>query len=210
MFLCSTSFMHQIGSSGSRILQLHFEDQLPSMIFTGSRVESEDCSPLKVVLRDSTSGRIITSGPLSTAKVNILVLDGDFNSDDREDWGEREFTNKSVREREGKRPLLTGTLSIALREGVGYMEDVTFTDNSSWIRCGKFRLGAKLQNVVGEASVREGISNAFKVKDHRGECKFSILLLNYPEKRLSNVFILFFHFYFGFSIQKESSTSHVG
>lgn len=187
MFLCSNSFMHQIGSSGSRILQLHFEDQLPSMIFTGSRVESEDCSSLKIVLRDSTSGRIITSGPLSSAKVNIIVLDGDFNLDDREDWGEREFTNKSVREREGKRPLLTGTLSVALREGVGYIEDVTFTDNSSWIRCGKFRLGAKLQNASGEVSVREGISNSFKVKDHRGECKFSFQNKHrsYPE----NIFL---------------------
>lgn len=165
----STSFMHQIGSSGSRIFQLHFEDQLRPEIFTGCRVESEDCSWLKIVLRDSTSRRIITSGPLSSAKVNIRVLDGDFNADDREDWSEREFANRRVREREGKRPLLTGTLSIALREGVGYMEDVTFTDNSSWIRCGKFRLGAELQNVTGEASVREGISNAFKVKDHRGE-----------------------------------------
>ncbi|KAI5658610.1 hypothetical protein M9H77_27403 [Catharanthus roseus] len=163
------SSLIQSSSPGSRTFQLDFEDQLPSMIFTGSRLESERGSPIKIILRDSSSRNIITSGPLSSSKVNIVVLDGDFNIDEREDWGEAEFNYKRVREREGRRPLVTGILSVALREGVGYADDITFTDNSSWVRCGKFRLGAEMQNITSEGSVREAISNAFKVKDHRGE-----------------------------------------
>lgn len=173
---CRSSLI-QSSSPGSRTFQLDFEDQLPSMIFTGSRLESERGSPIKIILRDSSSRNIITSGPLSSSKVNIVVLDGDFNIDEREDWGEAEFNYKRVREREGRRPLVTGILSVALREGVGYADDITFTDNSSWVRCGKFRLGAEMQNITSEGSVREAISNAFKVKDHRGECKFFIVSL---------------------------------
>lgn len=146
-------------------MQLHFDDKLPSIIFTGSRVETEDSAPVKVVLRDSRSRKVVKSGPLSSIRVTLVVLDGDFNKDDQENWNQQEFNNKTVTRREGKRPLVTGTLAISLKEGVGYIENVCFTDNSSWLRSGKFRLGA----ITGEGSIREGFSNAFKVKDHRGE-----------------------------------------
>ncbi|KAL3538246.1 hypothetical protein ACH5RR_001612 [Cinchona calisaya] len=158
--------LNQIDSSGeSRMWQLHFDDKLPCRLFTGCRVEAEDSGPVKVMLRDSRSRRIITSGPLSSIKVTVVVLDGDFNKDDQDDWTEQEFNYRTVREREGKRPLVTGTLAISLKNGVGHIEDISFTDNSSWIRSGKFRLGA----ITNERSIREGMSNAFKVKDHRGE-----------------------------------------
>ncbi|XP_027107899.1 calmodulin-binding protein 60 B-like [Coffea arabica] len=158
--------LNQIGSSeGSRNLQLHLDDELPSTLFTGCRVEKEDSTLVKVVLRDSMSKRVITSGPLSSIKVTIVVLDGDFNKDDKEDWTQQEFNKRIIRERAGKRPLVTGAVALSLREGMGYIEDVSFTDNSSWIRSGKFRLGA----ISSEGSIREGMSNAFKVKDHRGE-----------------------------------------
>lgn len=158
--------LNQINSSeGPRNLQLHFDDELPSTLFTGCRVEKEDSTLVKVVLRDSMSKRVITSGRLSSIKVTIVVLDGDFNKDGQEDWTRQDFNNRTIREREGKRPLVTGTLLLSLREGIGYIEDVSFTDNSSWRRSGKFRLGA----ITSEGSIREGISNAFKVKDHRGE-----------------------------------------
>ncbi|KAL3515979.1 hypothetical protein ACH5RR_022881 [Cinchona calisaya] len=157
---------NQIGSCNrSRTWQLHFDDILPSPLFTGCRVEKEDGSLIKILLRDSRSKQVIISGPLSSIKVTIVVLDGDFNKDDQEDWTKQEFENRTVREREGKRPLVTGTLVVSLKEGIGYVEDVSFTDNSSWRRSGKFRLGA----ITSEENIREGISNAFKVKDHRGE-----------------------------------------
>lgn len=132
--------------------------------------------PVKIVVTETKSSRIITSGFLSSAKVEVIVLDGDFGSDDQVEWTEKEFNDNILREREGKRPLLTGELVITLNDGIGFLGEAAFTDNSSWIRSRKFRLGARLlQNRCSEISVQEAISGPFWVKDHRGECK-SVLL----------------------------------
>jgi Calmodulin binding protein-like len=116
----------------------------------------------------------VTSSPLSSARVEIVVLDGDFNSDERSSWTEAEFTESIVREREGKRPLLSGEVEIKLTGGVGFITDIAFTDNSSWRRNRRFRLGARICVSGGgtEERVQEGVSSSFMVKDHRGECKF--------------------------------------
>lgn len=153
---------------------MRFVGKLPSPIFTGHRIESEDGAPIEVHLIDASSQTIVKSGLFSSMKVEILPLDGDFGSDDQEDWSESQFNDSVVREREGKRPLITGELVIQLREGVGYISDISFTDNSSWLRSRKFRLGAKVlqKNSSAEVRIREARSEPFIVKDHRGECKF--------------------------------------
>ncbi|GFS40673.1 calmodulin-binding protein [Actinidia rufa] len=115
-------------------------------------------------------GHVVTSGPESSAKLDVLVLEGDFNNEDGEDWTQEEFESHVVKEREGKRPLLTGELQVTLKEGVGTLGDLTFTDNSSWIRSRKFRLGLKVASGFCEGMrVREAKTEAFTVKDHRGE-----------------------------------------
>ncbi|KAF3454576.1 hypothetical protein FNV43_RR05024 [Rhamnella rubrinervis] len=161
-------------TSGNRHLQLHFVNKMPTSIFTGSRIEAEDATPIKLVLKDASSQATVNSGPLSSIKVEILALNGDFGSDGSEDWTEKQFYDSVVRERDGKRPLVTGDLTIQFTEGVGYIGDVSFTDNSSWIRSRKFRLGARVleKNSSGESRqvrIREARSEAFVVKDHRGE-----------------------------------------
>ncbi|KAK9292864.1 hypothetical protein L1049_020845 [Liquidambar formosana] len=164
------SVLNQIDSSEERGWQLHFDNKLPSTIFTGSRIEAEDNTPVKIVLLDASSKRIIEDGPLSSLKIEVLVLDGDFGTAELEDWTEKEFNDHVVREREGKRPLVTGDRFITLRNGVGNIGDISFTDNSSWIRSRRFRLGArKVQSTSNEVRIREARSEAFVVKDHRGE-----------------------------------------
>lgn len=159
-------------SEANRGLELRFIGNLASTIFTGSRIVTEDGSPIRVELFDARSNRIVAMGPLSSMKLEILVLDGDFESDEQEDWAEKDFSANIIREREGKRPLLSGELSITLRGGVGYVGELTFTDNSSWVRSRKFRLGARvLQKIPTQVRIREARSNTFMVKDHRGECK---------------------------------------
>ncbi|KAF8376825.1 hypothetical protein HHK36_031491 [Tetracentron sinense] len=161
---------NQIEPSGSRGWQLHFINKLPDTLFTGSWIEAEDSRPVQIVIRSANSNNIITSGPLSSFKIEILVLDGDFGTDEKEDWTDKEFDVSVIREREGRRPLVTGDLIITLRDGVGYLGNITFTDNSSWIRSRKFRLGARaVQNTCSEERIREARSGAFIVKDHRGE-----------------------------------------
>ncbi|GAA0165835.1 hypothetical protein LIER_21133 [Lithospermum erythrorhizon] len=111
----------QIGSSGSSAWQLRFDNNIPDMLFTSSKVDSLDNRPVNITLYDANSNQIVASGPLSAVKITIVVVDGDFNPDDQEDWTEQDFTN-----------------------------------NSSWVRGRKFRLGAKVQTVSNGIRVREG------------------------------------------------------
>ncbi|EEF49939.1 conserved hypothetical protein [Ricinus communis] len=165
---------NQNETTGGRGFLLRFVNKPPSTIFTNSRIEAEDGSPIRIELWDANRKTLVTSGPLSCMKIEILVLNGDFGLDDLEDWSETEFNASVIREREGRRPLVTGgDLNVTLRGGVVSISDVAFTDNSSWQRSRKFRLGAKpvskISGESGEARIREARSEAFVVKDHRGE-----------------------------------------
>jgi len=144
-------------------------------LFTGSKVEGEQGSAIHVVLQHAGTGQVVTTGPEASAKLDIVVLEGDFTAEDEDNWSQEEFENFEVRERDGKRPLLTGDLSVALKDGVGTLGELTFTDNSSWIRSRKFRLGVKISSGFCEGMrIREAKTEAFTVKDHRGERMFSI------------------------------------
>ncbi|KAL7190903.1 hypothetical protein ACSBR2_023053 [Camellia fascicularis] len=143
---------------------------MPPHLFTGGKVEGEQGAAVHVVLLDASTGNVVQTGPESAAKLNVVVLEGDFNEEADDDWTKEHFESHEVKEREGKRPLLTGDLQLSLKEGVGTLGDIIFTDNSSWIRSRKFRLGVKvaLGNCDG-VRVREAKTEAFAVKDHRGE-----------------------------------------
>ncbi|PIA28620.1 hypothetical protein AQUCO_06800053v1 [Aquilegia coerulea] len=160
----------RIQGPDGRSLQLHFRSRLSLPLFTGGKVEGEQGAAIHVVLVDATTGHVVTSGPESSVKLDVIVLEGDFNNEDDEGWTQEEFESHVVKEREGKRPLLTGDLQVTLKEGVGTLGELTFTDNSSWIRSRKFRLGLKVASGYGEGMrIREAKTDAFTVKDHRGE-----------------------------------------
>ncbi|XP_021755391.1 calmodulin-binding protein 60 D-like isoform X2 [Chenopodium quinoa] len=160
----------RIGGSDGRNLQLHFRSKLSLPLFTGGKVEGEQGAAIHVVLIDANTGHVVTSGPESSTKLEVVVLEGDFNNEDDEDWSQEEFESHVVKERDGKRPLLHGELHVNLKEGVGTLGELTFTDNSSWIRSRKFRLGLKVSTGHCEGMrIREAKTEAFTVKDHRGE-----------------------------------------
>lgn len=160
--------LNQNKTSGG--LMLHFVNKLPSTIFTGGKLEAEDGYPIRVVLMDANTRTVVSSGPQASLKIEIVPLDADFGFDDQKDWSRGEFAANVIREREGRRPLVTGELTVTLQDGVGQLGDIVFTDNSSWQRSRKFRLGARpVHKVSDEMRIREGRSEAFVVKDHRGE-----------------------------------------
>ncbi|XP_028107634.1 calmodulin-binding protein 60 D-like [Camellia sinensis] len=148
----------RIEGPDGRNLQLHFRSRLSLPLFTGGKVEGEQGAAIHIVLLDVNTGHVVTSGPESTIKLDVVVLEGDFNNEDDEGWTEEEFESHVVKEREGKRPLLTGDLQVTLKEGVGTLGELTFTDNSSWIRSRKFRLGLK---------VASGFCEGIRVNDDR-------------------------------------------
>ncbi|XP_042047808.1 calmodulin-binding protein 60 B-like [Salvia splendens] len=155
--------------SERRSLCLRFESRLPTTIFTGNKIGT---SPVKISLYEPSCDKIVASGPYSKMKVGVVVVQGGF---DGEECTAKEFDSNVVQSRQGKRPLLNGEAIVALKDGVGYIHNLSFTDNSRWDRTGTFRLGLRVHSSSssgsgsGEASVREGVSNAFKVKDQRGE-----------------------------------------
>uniref|UniRef100_A0A803LPM6 Calmodulin-binding protein n=1 Tax=Chenopodium quinoa TaxID=63459 RepID=A0A803LPM6_CHEQI len=160
----------RIEAPDGRNLQLHFRSRLSLPLFTGGKVEGEQGAAIHIVLIDANSGQLVTTGPESSAKLDIVVLEGDFNDEDDADWTQEDFESHLVKEREGKRPLLTGDVQVTLKEGVGTLGELTFTDNSSWIRSRQFRLGLKVAAGNDEVvRIREAKTEAFTVKDHRGE-----------------------------------------
>lgn len=157
-------------------MKLIFKRQPLLPIFTGSKIEDEDNNPLQVLLVDSHNKEIPLSTLPSPLKVDVVVLDGDFPSNDREDWTSTDFQKSIVKERTGKRPLIAGEVNITLRDGTASISDLTFTDNSSWIRGRHFRIGARI--VPGSydgPKIKEAMTVPFTVKDHRGECKHTII-----------------------------------
>lgn len=168
--LTGRSSPKRIEGPDGRNLQLHFRSRLSLPLFTGGKVEGEQGAAIHIVLIDASTGLVVTSGPEALVKLDVVVLEGDFNNEDDDDWTEEEFDSHVVKEREGKRPLLTGDLQVTLKEGVGSLGELTFTDNSSWIRSRKFRLGLKVASGCCEGiRIREAKTDAFTVKDHRGE-----------------------------------------
>lgn len=160
--------VNEAGKSGARPLELCFiNNKLPDPIFTRSDIIANDERPLQVALYDVGSKSIVNDGPLSSIKIEICALDGEFGSCGNDDWTEFEFNANKLRERDGKEPLLVGDRFITLKNGVASISKIIFTDNSRWLRCKKFRLGVKaVQN--GE-NIKEGRSQPFRVKDNRGQ-----------------------------------------
>ncbi|GMN45819.1 hypothetical protein TIFTF001_015008 [Ficus carica] len=163
------SCMKETHSSESRSLKLRFLTNLSLPVFTGARIEGEECSSIQIALVDCGTGEIATSGPESLAKVEVVVLEGDFDGDEADNWTVEEFKNNIVREREGKKPLLTGEAVLNLKDGVGIVGEISFTDNSSWTRSRRFRLGARVLDNFDGIKIREAKTESFIVRDHRGE-----------------------------------------
>ncbi|XP_004503377.1 protein SAR DEFICIENT 1-like isoform X2 [Cicer arietinum] len=148
-----------------------FRKKLSLPIFTGSRILDIDGNPIHVILVDKSNGEIVPTSLPQPIKIEIVVLDGDFPPSEKESsWSSEEFNSNIVKERTGKRPLLTGELNITMRDGIAPIGDIEFTDNSSWIRSRKFRVAVRIAHGTNlNVRIREGITEPFIVKDHRGE-----------------------------------------
>ncbi|GAU39728.1 hypothetical protein TSUD_144950 [Trifolium subterraneum] len=168
----SPSLRIQAPVDQSPTLQLSFDKRLSLPIFTGSRILDNEGNPINITLVEKTNNNQIVPTSLPyPIKLEIVVLDGDFPLDENENWTNEEFNNYIVKERAGKRPLLGGEMNITMRDGIAPIGDIEFTDNSSWIKCRKFRVAVKVSHHGNNQSVRiqEGMTEAFVVKDHRGE-----------------------------------------
>ncbi|KAM7471123.1 hypothetical protein LguiA_009306 [Lonicera macranthoides] len=170
----SPSLQIQYPSLEPPTLKLIFAKNPSIPIFTGTKILDLDNNPLQILVVDTRADHQMIPTLSSPIKVEIIVLDGDFPRGDCDTWTSEEFDQNIVRERTGKRPLLAGEfLQFTMREGFATIGDIEFTDNSSWIRGRKFRLGARVVQGRG-FRIKEAMTQPLVVKDHRGECKPSL------------------------------------
>ncbi|MCL7039679.1 hypothetical protein MKW94_014034 [Papaver nudicaule] len=170
---CGSSCMlspKPVKRSDERNLKLQFRSKLALPLFAGEEIKGQQGSLILVELIDGNTGNVVTSGPESSAKLDIVVLRGDFNDECSDNWTQEEFTNCIVKERKGKGPLLMGDLQVTLRKGVGNLGNLIFTDNSSWTSNKMFKVGATVADGYCEGlHIVGGSTKAFRVKDQRGK-----------------------------------------
>ncbi|XP_058089089.1 calmodulin-binding protein 60 D-like [Magnolia sinica] len=162
----------QVDKSASRSLQLKFKNKPFLPIFTNKKVEGEDSSDLTLELVDAVTGQVVNSGPESSMEVEIVVLDGDFKCNEDNNWEPEYFRFNIVSERDkkGKKNLLTGSVLLTLKEGVGVAHDIKITDNSKWIRSGEFRLGVRVEKgYFNGMRVKEAVTEQFVVREDHGK-----------------------------------------
>uniref|UniRef100_A0A0D9Y083 Uncharacterized protein n=1 Tax=Leersia perrieri TaxID=77586 RepID=A0A0D9Y083_9ORYZ len=147
--------------------KLRFTSGLTNEVFTKNGICDINGEPLKISV-DVKNPQEAGLHHLISAKIRVVVLDGDFNKNDQGCWTSEEFIKHIVQPRDKVGAVLTGELELRLKNGEAYIHDATFVDNSKFMRSGKFRLGAMVIDDLGER-VQEGITEPFVVKDRRGE-----------------------------------------
>ncbi|KAH9603784.1 hypothetical protein KSS87_018810 [Heliosperma pusillum] len=143
-------------------------------IFTCNSILDINGQPLQLMLVEKIGDQITPKTLPYPIKIELVALDGDFPAPlDRESWTAAEFNHKIIKERNGRRPLLLTKEVNYTMKNTSYVNvgEIEFTDNSSWIRSRKFRIGARvsMENSKG-VRILEAITDAFVVKDHRGVC----------------------------------------
>jgi len=146
--------------------KLTFTNGLGSEVFTKKVICDTNGEPLKICV--TANGQDETDPRILSAKIRVVVLDGDFNRHNQECWTWEEFNNSTVRPRDKVGAVLTGDLELSLTNGEAYLHSATFIDNSKFVRSGKFRLGVMVIDNLGER-VQEGVTEPFTVKERRGE-----------------------------------------
>ncbi|KAI3684551.1 hypothetical protein L6452_33775 [Arctium lappa] len=156
------NFDYTASTSGSQPWQLQFSNGISAPIFTGMAIEGEDSKSLIVALVDAT-GKTVSTGPGAAATVEIVVLEGDCNDHEAENWSSDEFNNKIIHDWNGMK-VLQGNTFLNLKGGIGSIDKISFTHNKTWKNKRNCRLGARPVNAV---FAKEAKTESFLVRDKR-------------------------------------------
>ncbi|KAJ9559634.1 hypothetical protein OSB04_004794 [Centaurea solstitialis] len=205
-------------TSGSQALQLQFSNGISTPVSTGMDIKGEDDKPFMVALVDGT-GEIVKTGAAAAAKVEIVVLEGDCSDDEAKNWSSDKFNNKIVPDWNGTK-VLQGNVVLNLKEGVGYVDKISFTHNKDWKEKRECRLGARFVDAV---LAKEAKTESFIVVDKRNllYCKHptpsssdelwrldKISRRSVRFKRISNLTILQTKHGIGMDLKSKSSQIH--
>lgn len=153
-------------------MKLMFANNNLPTIFTCNKISDINVEPLKLQLVEQIGEQITQKKLPHHVKVEIVVIDGDFPSTDREIWTVDEFDKSIIKPRSGRRPLIAKDVNYTIKNGGDgvTVAELEFTDNSSWIRSRRFKLGARVIGGISNGDrILEALTHPFIVKDQRGE-----------------------------------------
>jgi hypothetical protein len=147
--------------------QLRFVNRVCYDYYTREQIKSKDGTFLRVALYDKNN-LVVTSGPLSSASVEVVLLHGDFNAEGQDYWTPEEFSAYSLPTDgnffPGEVPqVFGGEHVLELTDGEADLGNISFLIPSSLARTGKFKMGVWIKN-VRQGIVQEGITSPFVVR----------------------------------------------
>ncbi|KAI3765796.1 hypothetical protein L2E82_15840 [Cichorium intybus] len=147
-------------------LKLQFRNRISMPVFTGKRLVGENDSTIEIALVDAFTEQIMNTGMESTAKLEIVGfrVGDDGSVDDR--WALEDFQQTILSGKKGKR-ILQGDTCLQLREGVCFVDKISFTHNSENSKNGLYRLGAGVVDAALMNRVEVARTEAFLMKDAR-------------------------------------------
>ncbi|KAJ1265757.1 hypothetical protein BS78_08G099900 [Paspalum vaginatum] len=150
-------------SSGSNInIHLRFQNNWKPPIYTDKDIMDENNVAIKVAVFEGD--RIITTGPFSKEKIEILAIHGSFYKKFQDNWTEEDFDKHIVQGRDGQRLVLG---NVWLTNGEVELSQIRFKEGSCRR---KFSMAARFcrsKTIVGR--VQEAIMEPVEVKDRRNE-----------------------------------------
>jgi len=140
---------------------------MPPHFWAETKLKNLDGFHIQVELVDARTGNVVSEGPESSAKFNLVVLEGGSGAEVEADLDKGNWNELVVKPRDGRKSLLVGGLKVTLKEGKGSLDtNLRFTDNSSFVPSKKFRLGLR---DISSSHIQGAVTNAFRVKDARGK-----------------------------------------
>nr|XP_043616338.1 calmodulin-binding protein 60 A-like [Erigeron canadensis] len=153
-------------ASVQKVLKLQFRSKICLPVYTGKPLLGENEKTIEIAMVDALSGQIVTTGPESMAKLEIVGFRiGDDESNDA-NWTSEKFQKMVINERKGKRTL-QGNTCFQLKEGICFVDRISFTHSSENIKNGWYRLGAGVVDATLMNAVEVASTEAFLMKDGR-------------------------------------------
>lgn len=172
MHFVSRNPENEICTSEPQSLKLQFVNKIPAEILTRNKIVSEESAPLEIALVNGLTGKVVNFGPEASAKVEVVVLEADSDGINGDDWTPEEFDSKIVREIEGRKSTLVGNVHLNLKEGIGFVSEVSFPHNAKHMKRRQYKLGAKVVSHFNGIRVKEAKTETFTLKDYRLTCEY--------------------------------------
>ncbi|KAL6847405.1 hypothetical protein ACP4OV_023258 [Aristida adscensionis] len=156
---------HASASGSNTNFRLCFFNGLKPPIYTDKNITAEDNAGIKVAMYEGH--KVIRSGSLSRARVELLVLRGDLSFNCQDNWTEEEFDKHIVQGRDGQ-ALVLGT--ARLTNGEVEISRIRFKEGSCRTPSRKFIVAARVcKGEKTNVRVQEAIMEPVTVLDRRNE-----------------------------------------